>query len=402
MGGSAWRCVLLLVTGCGESRPPAESEAESEAEAESGSEAESESESEAESESEPQPGCVPGAWTRETIPTAGSVWSNALAVTASGDVNVAYWQNGFKYALREMGGDWVEESIDVVKVPLEGSPLDIALDADGTPGVLYSGSDPGDAEEVRYAHREAENDWAIETIAALPFTDQVSLAIDGMGVVHAAYLRISVELYYARRDGGVWTIEEVLGPCPAISGPCFALGADADGVYMAIRGFDGGLELASRWNLADSFWGENQLDPDDGAGWYPALDVATAGVHVSYFEHDSGALRYAYQQMEEPWDLTIENVIDGVAFADYGNGSSIAVDADGDVHIAYYDATDGGKLGYARRSATGSFAVETIDDEDDAGWFPSIDLDATGAAHLTYVVFSETDGTALKYARRCP
>lgn len=68
-----------------------------------------------------------------------------------------------------------------------------------------------------------------------------------------------------------------------------------------------------------------------------------------------------------------------------GNASNcrIAVDAEGTVHIIYFEE-DGGRLMYAT-DATGSWVTETIAEQGLAGRASSIAVDSEGAVHVSYV-----------------
>ena len=82
-----------------------------------------------------------------------------------------------------------------------------------------------------------------------------------------------------------------------------------------------------------------------------------------------------------------------------GNNTSISLDVSGNVHISYYDSSNG-NLKYAT-NAYGMWMTTTIDssigdyDVNNSGHSSSIALDASGNVYISYY---DRLGTALKYA----
>ncbi len=86
---------------------------------------------------------------------------------------------------------------------------------------------------------------------------------------------------------------------------------------------------------------------------------------------------------------------------DVGRFTGIAAAADGTLHVSYYDV-DNGALKYARRSG-GSWSTQTVDDAGDVGQYTSIALDGAGDPVIAYFQVGGTGNdaftTALKVAR---
>ncbi len=100
-----------------------------------------------------------------------------------------------------------------------------------------------------------------------------------------------------------------------------------------------------------------------------------------------------------PGNLTSSNILPGVltytidSSDDTGYFTSLAMDANNNPWIAYYDNTAGAlKLVHYNGA---SFVTEVVDDSGDAGWYPSLALDASGEPHITYYDAKDRD---LKYA----
>jgi hypothetical protein len=92
---------------------------------------------------------------------------------------------------------------------------------------------------------------------------------------------------------------------------------------------------------------------------------------------------------------------------DVGMYSSLAFDANGDAWISYYDNT-GGNLEVANFTGGGGdcdsvgggsddWECTTVDSTDNVGRFTSIAFDATGAAWVSYLDFTNTDLNAARY-----
>jgi hypothetical protein len=78
-----------------------------------------------------------------------------------------------------------------------------------------------------------------------------------------------------------------------------------------------------------------------------------------------------------------------------GYFTSIALDANGHPHISYYAGLPNENLKYARWTGS-AWAIETVDSEGWVGAYTSIALDANGYPHISYYDITNRD---LKYAR---
>ncbi|MBI3994911.1 MAG: hypothetical protein HY349_02915, partial [Nitrospirae bacterium] len=130
----------------------------------------------------------------------------------------------------------------------------------------------------------------------------------------------------------------------------------------------------------------------DYIGAYPSLAAAPDGrLHASYyakFDWDvpgGGALRHAVLQSGVWTPEVVEgNVYD--ASVDVGQFTSIAADALGGLHIAYWDVTNA-NLRYAVLPAgagAGGWQIETVADLDAVCEDANLKLDAAGNVHIGY------------------
>ena len=88
-----------------------------------------------------------------------------------------------------------------------------------------------------------------------------------------------------------------------------------------------------------------------------------------------------------------DEVVDAVGGVDYGTSTSMALDANGNPHISYYDGTNY-DLKYTYRSG-GSWHTEVVDTTGNVGLYTSLALDISGNPHISYY---DSTNQNLKYA----
>lgn len=107
-----------------------------------------------------------------------------------------------------------------------------------------------------------------------------------------------------------------------------------------------------------------------------ALD-ANGDPHVAYYDLSNHDLRYA-RRTGAGWVL---ETVDATGIT--GVTPSLAIDAFGDPHVAYYDST-GLDLRYARKIRGGPWTVEVVASAGNVGYGPSLVLDAAGVPRISY------------------
>ncbi|MFQ5997486.1 MAG: hypothetical protein ACE5KP_07685 [Dehalococcoidales bacterium] len=141
-------------------------------------------------------------------------------------------------------------------------------------------------------------------------------------------------------------------------------------------------------NGEDELDGEEDFNPEwrtttvDDEGWVgidPSIAVDTNGnPHIAYYDQSNRDLKYAYSNGSS-WQ--IETV---VSTGDVGEESGIAVDSSGNPHISCNSGDKTNALIYATRSE-GSWHIQTF--EQPKGYHvvsTSIDLDSRGYPHIIY------------------
>ncbi len=235
---------------------------------------------------------------------------------------------------------WVDTPVTGLESGMTNRAL--ALDGQGNPHLVYSGTD------LRYAYWDGSS-WHSEVVDRVRSFPSASLALDADDHAHVSYVDNYGNVKYAYHDGVQWKIELICSAEIYLQGNWTSLVLDASG--------------------------------------YPRISYDLLG--------DGGMLdelRYAY------WNGT--DWIDQVAWTGASHGirgmyPSLALDSAGQPHISYQYSTDGGVaiLNYASYDGTG-WIIETIDWG--GGKYSSLVLDAADRPHVAYV--DDSDPQIVRYA----
>jgi hypothetical protein len=275
----------------------------------------------------------------------------------------------------------------------------LRLDAQGYPHIAYGG------EHLYYAWQTAEG-WHFRTVDDTPIAGKAaSLALDSAGYAHIGY-EDRAGIKYAYQDGGGWYTETVTSSV----GSSFPFGPDLDLVvgpggephigYCANRP---DYELRHAYRDAAG-WHSETVDSGLGEyGWDVSMAIDASGfVHIAYYDGANEAFRYAYQT-DTGWHFTHAHRTGSIG-AIAGSASvvcgtpNLVLDGYGFAHIAYpvYDP-------YAQ------WSYLWYSYEDLAGWHGeivdwsgvcadvSLAVDASGTPHIS---FQESLAVDLQYAYR--
>jgi len=141
------------------------------------------------------------------------------------------------------------------------------------------------------------------------------------------------------------------------------------------------LMLLATGARAELTWETGSL-PGGTSDWSSLALDADGRPHVAYYA-SGGDLKYAYWDGDDWVVETLDSE------GDVGNYASLAVGSDGLPRISYYDATNG-QLRYYNGTS-----VEAISTAGDAGQYTSLALDAAGNPHIAFQV---TGSSSLWYA----
>ncbi|MCK4457420.1 MAG: PKD domain-containing protein [Thermoplasmata archaeon] len=302
-----------------------------------------------------------------------------------------YTEKSLKYASWDGVGFSVETVDDEPDDSDVGLHSSIAIDSIGTPFILYSREDIGWYSFLRLASR-GPSGWTMMDINRTYGRQTTSLAIDGSDNLHLIY-GLKGSIYYRTNTSGSWS-EDYVGEGQVTDRD---LSLDSDDIpHAAFLEDEGGIGYAHRlngsWNKTtvnssiDRVAVRISVDPDDLPGITWAFHVPEGGFGI---------------QMASWNGLNWEEEI--VENRTWVGGNSVAFDRLGNVHLTYYDIEDplgDARLMYAVRE-NGSWSFEEVELVDNEGAAPRrwscIAIDSEGQPHIAYI---ERGDSTLKYATK--
>ena len=344
-------------------------------------------------------------WAISAIDSTGDVGQAiSLASTSSGEFYISYFDatnEALKLAVGQQG-NWTLQTLD----DNAGSYSSIAIDDDDFAYVIYHAwqvdvidNDAGTGQYtawLRYASNR-NGSWEIQDIDSdsdrRDFGRQTALVISGgAGLLEQANIlyqghdqTLDFAKYMIIQVGAVtgWQYETLVEPLSTGLDTSLAIDSQNRPHIAYVQQSDFKLRYAS---LLNNGWNKQTVDDVDPAirNTSLALDGQNRP-RISYFGRgdwttgSASVLRFASGNADSPtaWDLqTVDNS------ATVGRDSAIALDDDGNSHIAYWNETDN-TLWYAT-NASGVWVKTRIDSSGYAGQYPSIAIDDQGYAHIAF------------------
>jgi hypothetical protein len=339
-------------------------------------------------------------WSIETVdhPSNAAVGQeSSITLDSAGQPHIGYRDTiheSVKYARKNANGSWTIETVD--SPGFAGAGVSLALDPSGGPHITYySGSSITSTGDVRYASRQCFFIWcwwSKEAIATGVFSSSqagnTALGFDASGNPNVSYFdHTAGQLKWARKLNGSWNIANVV----AASGGSVSQTLDTDGFpHLAFSSSQSGTVSYVRIICVFILCGWNLNPVDSGVAGTLRLDV-NGQPHLSYAQ--GANIRYAVGACpaSDPCTWTTELV----ATAGQPLRPSLALDACTTPHIAFLRTRGVGvaDLVYARRA--GTWSVETADLDASSTVVVSITLDAGNNPHISYQGFT---GQPLKHA----
>ncbi|HDH04776.1 MAG TPA: choice-of-anchor D domain-containing protein, partial [Nitrospirae bacterium] len=195
-------------------------------------------------------------------------------------------------------GTWVTQTVD--SAGRVGRYTSIAIDSLDNVHISYSGN--GD---LKYA-TNASGTWVIQTVDSLGYIiPDISIAIDSLDNVHISYRdQYKFELKYATNASGTWVTQTVDSAGYVVGRYASAIAIDSldnvhisyyDYDYNSIDKYDGNLKYATN---ASGTWVTQTVDSYEGMSTSIAID-SLDNVHISYYDSTNGDLKYATNAVPE-------------------------------------------------------------------------------------------------------
>lgn len=210
----------------------------------------------------------------------------------------------------------------------------IALDGDGYSHISYH---DGQAQNLKYAYRDASG-WHIQIIddgGSGNVGSYTSLALDGNGYPHISYYdATNGDLEYAYQDGSGWYSQTVDNGGDVGRYTSLAL-ASTSPYTPHISYYDATNEYLKYAHMGASGWVRETVGTPRG-GTHNSLALGADGlVHISYFDHQWSDLIYIKQTGGGAWSESV--VAYHLDFWVVGQFNSLALDHLGNPHISYFD-----------------------------------------------------------------
>ena len=145
-------------------------------------------------------------------------------------------------------------------------------------------------------------------------------------------------------------------------------------------------------------WVRKTLGDGGHDGWDTRLIIDDDGtVHaVGIDPMEFGGAGVEYYRLDTNGDFTVEEV--GSGPLTYKFAVSVDVDSAGTPYVTYYDQ-DSNDLILASRSG-GSWTLETVDSDGDAGQFAEVVIDDSDRIHISYATQTGNDEAVIRYAAK--
>ena len=240
--------------------------------------------------------------------------------------------------------------------------------------------------------------WQVTTLDVRGYVGQnADLTLDANGYPHIAYsgdYGSTSELRYTWWDGFAWQLEVLEEATATGEYPSIDIGPNGQPRISYYHRSDTALRYAVRGS--DGTWQTHTVDSNNDRGRYSslALDPVSGIADIVYYEREGTRLLHV---RGAPGQWTYFEVDDS---GDVGEDASLARGSNALLGAAYYDRTTGA-LRYAQwNESTRAWTATVVDDEDNAGSYPSLAFDSLGRPHIAYLTTANLNRYTLKYAVR--
>lgn len=206
-------------------------------------------------------------------------------------------------------------------------------------------------------------------------TDAFSVSLPSAAATYRIFSTGAIDTYGELRDAGCAVVET--DDDSGFGGNFEILHTGAAGTFHVLvthaEGLAGPYSLEVR-----APWITETVDAPGDTGKMPSMAIAADGtLHVAYLDESTDDLRHAWHPPAGFWNF---ETVDSAGST--GEDPSLAIASDGTLHVAYrYDSSD--DLRHAWGSP-GSWTVETVDAAGNTGYEPSLAIAADDTLHVAY------------------
>lgn len=264
----------------------------------------------------------------------------------------------------------------------------LELDSNGHPHISY-GTGSYHPYQLRYAKWDGDI-WHIEVIGSLFGGSSISLnSYDYPYIAHAEYYWGAILCIYW--DGNNWNDDLIVENLYDWS---FSIDIDSeDNPHIAFYSEDFDTwetKLNYAYKEADE-WIIETVDDEGDVGRYCSIEIdSDDNVHILYVDDTNSRLKYA-RLIDDFWEIT---QIDKF----FSTGFSFKLDSNDLPHISFRTyGQDPDKLMYARYDGS-EWSVDVVDDGGNVGFSNSLAIDAQDNPHIAYFEGWYPDYSHLRYA----
>ena len=324
----------------------------------------------------------------------------AIALGPDCTAEVSYMLESFSGYVRHA---FVQNSgVPVISTVDEGyfyGPLDVAASSNGDVYIAYHDHDIED----QVVARRSDGTWTLEPVADSGHDGwDNSILVTPDGIVHSSSIDPSgfngrgVE-YGRRSPNGVWNVVGVGSSSIMYAfATSIAIGANGEPAIAYFNDTTNDLELAER---SGSTWSTSIIDSEGDVGRFPSLAVDQNGdLHIAYLQllnPTTGVIRYATRS-NGVWSFDDVDTLDNLSLGFTGARRIVAleIDENGQAHVVYGDRS---VVKYAA-GTPGIWSIDTVVDESATSVTlgQQVDMDRCGddgAVHLVYYVTSSAAST---------
>ena len=241
-----------------------------------------------------------------------------------------------------------------------------------------------------YTNNQYEGDTEVHSSA---------VTIDANGIVHLIFNE-DVNVYYARRQGS-WLLQEITDSAHHTFWDDMSVALDSNGKVHA--SFDNGTSRLTYARQTGAFtWALEDVATAAGSGNSLGLTGADMA-RIAFHDSATRSLKYATRNPDYTWTVTtVETPAADDPLGDAGQFPSLVLDSAGNPHISYKYAYKYDDQEAAVKYAVWDGAAWQIEWVESERWaqHTSLALGGAGEANISYTMYAMPGGPQLHYAKR--